>query len=168
MKRLLVITALFSVGVLIFSMVFDAYASSSPETKRDQFSINLDNEIDFMPKAIRSGEMVAPVICAYVKIAPVFDVTGSVNSDPTGKLLIGNQPKNMVIPVTCPDAKIAPVFDATGAVVSDPTGTILNGNLSVDMPVLAPDSDVKIAPVFDDTGMIVSDPTGTILSVVNR
>ena len=60
-----------------------------------------------------SGNVAVPVTLADMKIAPVFDVTGAVVSDPTGTLLNANM-------------KIAPVFDTTGAVVSDPTGTILS------------------------------------------
>jgi hypothetical protein len=168
MKRLIVKTALFSVGVLIFSIVFEAYASSPPETKRDQLSIHLDDEIDFLPIALRSGEMAVLVTCAEVKIAPVFDATGAVASDPTNTMLNANPSRNRIIPVTCPDVKIAPVFDTTGAVVSDPTGTMIEDNPSGDVPVRAMGSDVKIAPVFDATGRIVCDPTGTVLSVIDR
>ena len=143
MKRFIVMTALVSVGVLLFSMVSEAYASPPPETKRNKSSIHLDDEIDLLPKAIKPGELVPLVTCAEVKIAPVFDATGAVVSDPTGTMLNANPSKDRIIPVTCPDVKIAPVFDATG-------------------------SDVKIAPVFDSTGRVVSDPTGTIWSAIYR
>ena len=166
MKRLLVITALLSVGVLLFSMVSEAYASSPPETKRDPLSIHLEDESDFLPKAIRSGELVALGTCGEVKIAPVFDATGAVISDPTGTILNANPSRNRIIPVTCLDVKIAPGFDATGAVISDPTGTMIEGNPLGNAPIQATGSDVKIAPVFDATGRIVSDPTGTILSAI--
>jgi hypothetical protein len=168
MKRLIVMTALFSVGVLLFSIVSEAYASSPPETKRDRSSIYLDDEIDLLPKAIKPGGLVPLVTCEDVKIAPVFDATGAVVSDPTSTLLNANPSRNRIIPVTCPDVKIAPVFDTTGAVVSDPTGTMIEGDPSGDVPVQAMGSDVKIAPVFDATGRIVSDPTGTLLSVADR
>ncbi len=67
----------------------------------------------------------AEVAGTDVKIAPVFDVTGAVVSDPTGTLLSANHSVDMAVPVTGADMKIAPMFDVTGAVVSDPTGTIL-------------------------------------------
>jgi hypothetical protein len=59
-----------------------------------------------------------------VKIAPVFDATGAVISDPTGTLEGAIPSANPAIPVTDADVKIAPVFDATGMVVSDPNGTL--------------------------------------------
>ncbi len=62
----------------------------------------------------------------YVKIAPMFDVTGAVVSDPTGTLLNASQSAGLAVPVMSTDIKIAPVFDVTGAVVSDPTGTLLS------------------------------------------
>jgi cbb3-type cytochrome oxidase subunit 3 len=68
----------------------------------------------------------AEVTGADMKIAPVFDVTGAVVSDPTCTLLIANQSGDRAVPVTGTDMKIAPVFDATGAIVSDPTGTMLS------------------------------------------
>lgn len=68
----------------------------------------------------------AEVTGADVKIAPVFDVTGAIVSDPTGTILSVTHSGDMAVPVTGTDVKIAPVFDNTGAVVSDPTGTILS------------------------------------------
>ena len=106
----------------------------------------------------------AVVTGADMQIAPVFDATGAVVSDPTGTVLSANHSADMAVPVMG-DMQIAPVFDATGAVVSDPTGTVLSANHSANMAVLVM-GDMKVAPVFDSTGRIVSDPTGTILSAI--
>ena len=61
----------------------------------------------------------AEVTGADMKIAPMFDSTGAVVSDPTGTLL------SAAVLATA-DMKIAPIFDSTGRIVSDPTGTILS------------------------------------------
>jgi hypothetical protein len=63
----------------------------------------------------------AEVTSVNAKIAPVFDNTGAVVSDPTGTMLNAK-----AVPMAGTDMKIAPVFDVKGAVVSDPTGTILS------------------------------------------
>ncbi len=68
----------------------------------------------------------AEVAGTGVKIAPVFDTTGAVVSDPTGTMLNIDHSVDMAVPVTSSVGKIAPVFDTTGAVVSDPTGTLLS------------------------------------------
>jgi hypothetical protein len=65
---------------------------------------------------------------ADIRIAPVFDATGQVVSNPTGIILNAFPSENKFIPITDVNAKIAPVFDARGTVVSDPTGTLLSGN----------------------------------------
>jgi len=109
----------------------------------------------------------AEVTGADMKVAPIFDVTGAVVSDPTGTMLNASRSGASAVPMTGTDVKIAPVFDVTGAIVSDPTRTLLSANHSVDMAVPVTDADMKIAPVFDVTGAIVSDPTGTLLSVIN-
>lgn len=159
MKRSNVLAALFSVGILVFSVIIEAGAVSPTE--------NINDEIGFMPEAIQSGEIAAHKACVYVRIAPVFGATGAVVSVPTGTTLIPNQSSVMAIRVICPNVKIAPVFNATGAIVSDPTGTILNASQSGDTTVLPEGMNVKIAPIFDASGAVVSDPTGTILSVIN-
>jgi hypothetical protein len=110
MKRLSVIPALI---ILAAWVILGAMAASPAEAKRAN-----------TPK--HSGCVTVFVADADVKIAPVFDATGSVVSDPTGALVNANQ--YGCVTVLLPDAemKIAPVFDDTGAIVSDPTGTILS------------------------------------------
>ena len=128
MKRLTVFTALFSVGILVFLLYFEAYAGSPPVTNNDKPSITFHNEIGNLPEANRSGGLAALATCVnVVKIAPVFDATGAVVSDPSGTLLIHNQSEVAAVYGSCLYGKIAPVFDANGTVVSDPTGTILSG-----------------------------------------
>lgn len=126
MKRLTVIAALIGAGTLGLLVIFIGYAASSPESKSDKISIELNNETGIMPKVNQSGDMAARVTRAYTKIDPLFDATGAVVSDPTGAILNGSRAENMANLVRCPNVKIAPVFDATGAVVSDPTGTMFN------------------------------------------
>jgi len=126
MRRFLVITVLFSVSILAFWVIFDAFAASPPETKNNNAPVKVHDETDEMLKANQSGNMAVPVMGTDMKIAPVFDTTGAVVSDPTGTLLSASYSGNVAVPVTLADMKIAPVFDTTGAVVSDPTGTILS------------------------------------------
>jgi hypothetical protein len=164
MKRFTVIAALFNVGILAMCVFFEAFAASSAETKSYNTPIMVLNENDEMLNVFQLREMAVPVICADMKIAPVFDTTGRIVSDPTGTLLSVIHPGDMAVPVMCADMKVAPVFDAIGAVVSDPTGTVFSANNSEDMAVAVMNADVKVAPVFDATGAIVSDPTGTVLN----
>jgi hypothetical protein len=161
MKRFIGISVL---SVLAVWVILKALAVSPAEASFDNTQVK---EIGEMQKAIQSGNVAFPVICADIKIAPLFDATGAVVSDPTGTMLDPSQSDCTTVSGMGVDVKIAPIFDATGAVVSDPTGTILNLNPSGDIASLVMGHDVKIAPVFDATGSVVSDPTGTILSVDN-
>jgi len=161
MKRFIGISVL---SVLAVWVIFKMLAVSPVETSIYNAPVKGAGE---MQKAIQPGNVAFPVICADIKIAPLFDATGAVVSDPTGTMLDPSQSECTTVSEMGADLKIAPVFDATGAVVSDPTGTILNLNPSGDIAGLVTGHDVKIAPVFDATGAVVSDPTGTILSVDN-
>ena len=174
MKRFIVITVLFSVSILAVWAIFEASAASPPETKSDNTSIQVHDQTDEMLKASHSVGLPVPATGADMKIAPVFDSTGAIVSDPTGTMLDETDERlkashsvGLPVPATGADMKIAPVFDSTGAVVSDPTGTMLNANHSGDLAVPLTGTDMKVAPVFDKTGAIVSDPTGTLLSVNN-
>jgi hypothetical protein len=132
MKQFKGIAILLGISVLVISVCFQVTTASAA-----------------------SEDVNISVTCAFMRIAPVFDSTGAVVSDPAGTIL------NATHSVTCGEMKIAPVFDITGAVVSDPTGTLSNA------PHLAAGADMKIAPVFDTTGAVVSDPTGTLSNVIN-
>jgi hypothetical protein len=133
MKRFTVVTALFGIILLAVWMIFQA---SAPSSKTDN-----KNAVNSVHSA---DEAAVPVTGAESRrVAPVYDATGALVSDPTGTIW------NAVDPTR--DLRIAPVYDATGALISDPTGTISNAKNSRDM---------KISPVFDATGSLVSDPTG--------
>ena len=164
MKRLIVFTALFSVGILAVWMISEAYVTYQAKAQSNTTPIKGYDETDEMARA-QSEALAVPATGADRKIAPVFDSTGAVVSDPTGTILNSNQSGAAAFPMTSADVKIAPVFDSTGAIVSDPTGTILNANQSGAAAFPMASADVKIAPVFDSTGAIVSDPTGTLLNV---
>jgi len=165
MKRLTVITALFSVSLLAGWAFFEAHAASSAETQSANVPMKVYNETGEMPKDHQSEVSAIPVTGMDMKIAPVFDATGAIVSDPTGTILSVIHSGDMAVLVM--DMKIAPVFDVTGAVVSDPTGTLLSVIHSGHLAVPLQGRDMKIAPVFDTTGALVSDPTGTILSVIH-
>ena len=167
MKRFTVITALFSVSILALWVAFDAFAAPPSEAKRDNSPVEIQNVAREMQNAHQSGDVAVPVTGRDMKIAPVFDITGAVVSDPTGTILSVIRSGDMAVLVTVANMKIAPVFDTTGAVVSDPTGTMLKANRSGASAVPVMGLNSKIAPVFDNTGVIVSDPSGTILSVIN-
>ena len=157
MKRFTVVTALFSVSILAVWVTFQA--SGASPAKSDKAPIKVHDAYSELLQVVQSAEKAGiPVTGAEArKVAPVFDATGAVVSDPTGTLLGG---------IYSADVKIAPVFDATGALVSDPTGTIWSAASSPAIPVTG--ADIKIAPVFDATGAVVSDPTGTLLNVNPR
>jgi len=87
MRRFIVITALFSVSLLAVWAIFDAFAASPPETKSDNAPIKVHDETEEMLKASQSGDLGVPMTGTDMKIAPVFDVTGAVVSDPTGTML---------------------------------------------------------------------------------
>jgi hypothetical protein len=125
MKRLLAIAALLSVSILAVLIVFEGSDSFQPKTGSKRMPTQVEGTIEEMLKADQSGDLAVPEPAKEMKIAPVFDVTGAVVSDPTGTMLNANHLDDIVVPVTGADMKIAPVFDNTGAITSDPTGTIL-------------------------------------------
>lgn len=92
MKRFTVISVLFSVSILAFWVIIDSFAAAQPEAKSDTAPIVVRNETDEMLKASQSGVLAAPLTGSDMKIAPVFDVTGAVVSDPTGTILSGINP----------------------------------------------------------------------------
>lgn len=105
MKRFTVISALFGISLLAVWMIFQASAASSnPGNDKAENPVTSGNEV------------VVPVTGPESRqVAPVYDATGELVSDPTGTISNASDSR---------DVKIAPVFDATGAVVSDPTGTM--------------------------------------------
>ena len=145
MKRFTTVTAVFGVSILAVWAIFQLYTASQPQSKNDSATAR--------DQPAREEAAVPVTGLESRKIAPIFDESGQVVSDPSGTVL-NARPSS--------DRRIAPVFDASGAVVSDPSGTIWStGNLA------AQRADVKIAPVYDDSGRLVSDPTGTIFASGN-
>lgn len=71
-----------------------------------------------------TGNLIVPVTDIDAKVAPVYDTSGALVSDPTGTIWCKNYESIMIVPVTGADRKVAPVYDSTGALISDPTGTI--------------------------------------------
>jgi hypothetical protein len=133
MKRFIVIAVLFSVSILAVWVIFEASTASALETNSNNTPIEVHGQTDEMLKASHSAGLPAPSTGADMRIAPVFDSTGAVVSDPTGTMLDETDERlkashsvGLPVPVTGADMKIAPVFDNTGTVVSDPTGTMLS------------------------------------------
>jgi len=157
MKRFTVASAVFSVSILAVWAIFQIFTASLP--KSDDTSNSGQPSHNEIMKAVDSGNKpVIPVTGSEArKVAPVFDSSGAIVSDPSGTLANTGNSGQLAIPVTGSNVMVAPVFDSSGAVKSDPSGTILN----------APSSDGKIAPVFDANGNVVSDPSGTILNSSN-
>jgi len=167
MKRFIVITVLFSVSILAAWVIFEAFAASPPENKRENTPINVHNETDEMLKASHSVGLPAPVTGADFKVAPVFDTRGAIVSDPSGTILNSHQSGGVANPVTCADFKVAPVFDTRGAIVSDPSGTILNSHQSGCAAVPVTGRGMNVAPVIDSAGTVVSNPSGLQLNTPN-
>lgn len=128
MKRFTVVTVLFSVCILVFSLTFNVYSASSPKSKQHNTVIKVRDELGEMRKATPSVCVSVPVTAAYAKIAPVFDATGAIVSDPTGTMLNENYSGCLSVSMMGGDVRIAPVFDTRGQVVSDPSGIILNAS----------------------------------------
>jgi len=153
MKRFTVASAVFSVSILAVWMIFQTYAASSTRNNNSTLKVQLShNEI---MKAVDSGNgAVVPVTGDQARsVAPVFDGTGAVVSDPSGTILNAASSGGMAIPVTGAERKVAPVFDASGAIMSNPSGMNLSAIHS---------GEGKVAPVFDSSGVFVSDPSGTV------
>jgi hypothetical protein len=74
MKRFIAITVLFSVSILAVWVIFVAFVTSPVEAKT-------------MLNPNYSGCVLISVGGADMKIAPVFDATGAIMSDPTGAIL---------------------------------------------------------------------------------
>ena len=147
MKKFTVITALFGVGILAVWVIFQASAASP--AKNHKAPIKAHDPYSDLLQVAQSGDKAGiPVTGAEArKVAPVYDATGAVVSDPSGTLWNA---------IPSGEMKIAPVYDATGELVADPTGTMFSGIES---------ADVKVAPVYDATGAVVSDPSGTLWNV---
>ena len=116
MKQFTVTTAVLSVSIMAFWMILQPYSASPSGVKNDNLAVQAQEGRNQTLKAGNAKEVVVPVTAAHAKIAPVFDTTGAVISNPSGIKLNANPS----------DVKIAPVYDANGVVVSDPSGAIFN------------------------------------------
>jgi len=107
MKRFTVVTALFSISLLVAWLIFQPSAAST----------QMENNAAGSP--VDSGnEVLVPVTAPEVRnVAPVYDANGDLVSDPTGTVSNTNDPRNMTV---------APVFDSSGAVISNPSGILLH------------------------------------------
>lgn len=144
MKRFTTLAGVFSVSILAVWAISQMFAASQSQAKDGSTSVQVQPA---------SNEAAIPVTGPEDrKIAPVFDASGAVVSDPSGMMLNARPSENM---------KIAPVFDANGALASDPSGNIWSAEAIV-IPVTGANG--KVAPVFDATGAVISDPSGTILN----
>jgi hypothetical protein len=145
MKRFPTTAVVFGVSFLAAWAIFQLYTISLPPSKNDQAPVKVQPA---------HSEAAVPVTGSESReIAPVFDDSGRVISDPSGTIL-NTRPSS--------DRKIAPVFDARGTLVSDPSGMIGSAGNSV-----APGADVKVAPVYDASGRLISDPSGIIIASGN-
>ena len=139
MKRFTVVTALFSVSILALWILSQALITSSAKTHNASSSAGNQAILPVTGADVRAiapapvydasgriqslnpngsnNEAMILAPAANVKIAPLYDATGKLISDPTGTLNSSRADKN-----------VAPVFDNTGAVVSDPSGTLWNAS----------------------------------------
>jgi hypothetical protein len=149
LNRLFVVLALSVAFILVAWGIIKPFTSSLLATTSNTAAIPAQFIAGEMSGGIRSGGMAVPVAGANFKVAPVFDATGALVSNPTGMLLNllplgslavpipaqyiaeemsgGVRSGGTAVPVTGANFKVAPVFDATGTIVSDPTGTLLRG-----------------------------------------
>jgi hypothetical protein len=98
MKRF-TFAAVFSVSILAAWMIFQTSAIATSKMKN------------------QAQNVLVPLTGAERKVAPLFDASGAVVSNPSG-IAINRASSG--------ESKIAPVIDAHGVVVSDPSGILLN------------------------------------------
>ena len=87
MRRFTVISAVFIVSILAALGIIGTFAASSSGTASGNVPIQVRAETDEMLKASQSGASAVPLTSTDRKIAPVFDATGAIISDPTGTML---------------------------------------------------------------------------------
>jgi hypothetical protein len=158
MKRFTGATAVFGVSILAVLAIFQFFNASQPQANHENTSVQPQPANNEIMKAINSGnKAVIPLTGSDARaVAPVFDASGAIVSNPSGIDLNNAKTGKSPAPATGSDMMVAPVFDTNGAVLSDPSGTIWNSRPS--------SLDGNVAPVFDTNGTVVSDPSGTILN----
>ena len=147
MKRFTSAAAVFGVSILAVWAIFQLFAASQHQAKNGNTPAQLQPAQNEIMKAIGSNKTDPETGVESKSVAPVFDSTGALVSDPSGAMLdASSSDANMAV---------APLFDASGSVISNPSG----------LPITGPD--LKVAPVIDANGRVVSDPSGTILNASN-
>jgi hypothetical protein len=127
MKRLIGITTVFTISVFVLWAFSQVSLLTTSKAKSDNMPNQVHTLKDNTVLLAHSREETIPVTGSAMKVAPVFNTTGAVISDPTGTLLSAVHSRNVAVPTTAAAMKkVAPVYDATGVLVSDPTGTISN------------------------------------------
>jgi hypothetical protein len=157
MKRFTTAAAVFGVSILAVWAIFQLFAASQHQPENRIAPIALQTAQADNMKALSSDKVLVPASGVESRsVAPVFDSSGTLVSDPSGALLNAGPLGAQAVPVTGAEMNVAPVIDSSGAVVSNPSGMQFN----------APNSNGQgnIAPVFDSNGMVVSDPSGTVLN----
>ncbi len=155
MKRFTTVTVVVGIGFLAVWAISQLFMASRHQPEKRIAPIALQTAQAGDMKAPGSSQVVVPASgVASRSVAPVFDSSGALVSDPSGAL--SNSSANPSIPVTGNVMNVAPVIDSAGAVVSNPSGMQLSTPHS--------ESQGNVAPVFDSNGRVVSDPSGTILN----
>ena len=114
-KRLAVLGVFIIVGVIAVWIAFQSTPRISSLAQADDASIQSEEV---------AGALNVPANGEDMKVAPVYDASGRLVSDPTGTIGSANQLGDVLVPANGEDMKVAPVYDASGNIVSDPTGTI--------------------------------------------
>jgi hypothetical protein len=167
-KQFFVVTAL-SVAIILAAWgIFKPIPSSTLVTRSNNATLPVKIKASGKSGSVQIGGLAVPVTGTNFKVAPVFDTTGKIISDPSGTVLSASGLAVAPEPMIDANFKVAPVFNSAGQIISDPDGTVLgaSGSEAANEPVVG--ADFKVAPVFNTTGQIISDPTGTVLSVVKR
>ena len=124
MKRFTVLTAIFSVSLLVVWAFSQTSVVSSLKAKSDNSPIRVYDATGEMLKAIQSGDQVAiPATGEEARIAPVYDATGAMLEaiDPREKVLTvpAYDATGAMLEAIDPSTKVTtvPAYDATGAML---------------------------------------------------
>ena len=87
MKNVFVIPAFLIAILLAVGVIFEPFTSYPHETRGSITSTPTQDETGENLKRAHSGGMAVPVTGTDFKVAPEFDPTGAIVSDPTGTIL---------------------------------------------------------------------------------
>ena len=87
MKRYLIFAVLVSVSILVGLAILEANSATPFKAEYSNPLIKVQAENDEVLNAIHSVALPVPLTSCAMKIAPVFDNTGAVVSDPSGMFL---------------------------------------------------------------------------------